>query len=688
MGVRANVAGWVVLVAIGAWDVAGCASATRSPAIVTDAFGDLSAETGGPDLLPEDAVDEPGPSDAGTDPGFVPVDPMLALHLQSLLDEYLQFSGETNAALTVQLAGARRWSGVAGVQVLQTGEAMPAGAAFRVGSSTKPVMAALILLLAEAGVLSIDDPLGKWVKGYDAWKDITIRQLLGMRSGIQDYLVDQSMWLDILSSPDKPMAPDRLLSYVSKLPLAFPPDSQCLYSNTNYILVGMVIEAVTGRAVADEIRDRVAAPLGLAHTYLDMGGAADPLLAHGYMDPRPAFADLGVPPELVGVIPPEMFVSDHLLDCANLFHPSVAWTAGGLVTTTDDMVRFLRAVVRGELLSRASLDAMMQFPPCTILGDAADYGLGMTRFETPAGQGFGHGGLIYGYSANSVDVPSADLTFSHMNGAYPTQFAGFESEVFRLQASPPTESPATCRPPTGFFAGGQARRMEIRFRGLLNAAGTAAPSAAVANESVWDGETRYPLYGTFTSAALKKDGFSTRVEVNSFGPPRGAGMLATQALVSIDATVVARLREGVEVVIDASQPYAVLAAALDFWGDAATGTADRYCIVAVPDTTQPSRLAGCRTAGVPVEGELLKLFGSVPMTWDATAIQAYLAPIQVPACSCLLVAPDQWGPCPQEASRHSAALPPALFPGRVPVPFRVEAPPAGLRLRPPVRPIL
>ncbi len=93
MGVRANVAGWVVLVAIGAWDVAGCASATRSPAIVTDAFGDLSAETGGPDLLPEDAVDEPGPSDAGTDPGFVPVDPMLALHLQSLLDEYLQFSG-------------------------------------------------------------------------------------------------------------------------------------------------------------------------------------------------------------------------------------------------------------------------------------------------------------------------------------------------------------------------------------------------------------------------------------------------------------------------------------------------------------------------------------------------------------------------------------------------------------------
>ncbi len=706
MRMRTNGVGWVLAAAALAWAGPGCMSSNGSPTIVTDVLWDLPGDPGTADVpVPQDVPSEAGPVDAppdappadlpgdvptdGTDdPGPVPVDPLLAQHFQSLLDEYLQFSGEYNAALTVQVPGAKRWSGVSGVKVLQTGEAMPEGAAFRVGSSTKPVMAALTLLLVEAGTLGLDDTVGKWVKGYDAWKGITLRQLLGMRSGIQDYLVDQSMWLDILSSPQTPMAPDRLLSYVSQLPLEFEPGSQCLYSNTNYILVGLIIEAATGRPVADQIRDRIVTPLGLAHTYLDMGGANDPLLAHGYMDPRPAFAALGVPPDLVGVIPSDMFVSDHLLDCANLFHPSVAWTAGGLVTTTDDMARFLRAVVRGDLLSQASLDAMMQFPPCTILGQPEDYGLGMTRFTTPAGEGFGHGGLIYGYSANSVDVPAADLTFSHMNGAYPTQFGAFESEVYRLQAQPPTEPAVTCHPPTGFFAGGQPDRLEFRVRGLVNATGAASPSAAVANLSAWNGETRYPLYGTFTSATLKKDAYTTRVEVGSFGPPRAAGMLAGQGLVSIDSSVVQRLNAETETVIDSSQPYAVFSVVMDYWADASTGSANRFCIVAVPDTRQPSRLTACRSGGALVEGEMLKVFGTVPMTWDAAAIDAYLAPLKIATCTCLLAAPDQWGACPQPVSRASSAEPFAsVFPDPATAPIRVVAPPAALRLQPRLPPV-
>ena len=673
-----------------AFAVACGGSKSRTPSI--DAVGevtpDLEAEAmldaavdPAPDATVEDSPDAmpDAPVEAGPelyDPGYQPVDPAQASQFQALLDDYVTFSGEANASLTAVLPGGARWSGVSGVMQVQTGEPVAPHAAFRVGSSTKPIMATLVLLLAEDGLLGLDDPLSRWVPDYPAWKDITVRQVLGMRSGIPDYLLSQAFWLAVIADPRKPLAPADLLKGVAGEPLNFAPGSQCEYSNSNYVLAGLVVEAATGKKAEDLIRDRIVVPLGLDHTYLDVAGDQDDRLAHGYMDPRPAFQALGVPAALVDVIPAEMFVSDHVLDCAYLFHPSVAWTAGGLVTTTDDMATFMRALVRGRLLKAESLVQMETFPACTILGSAAEYGLGLTRYSTPVGTAFGHGGLIYGYTANTMDSPDADLTCSDMHGAYPAQNGALLMEVFRVTRPGASAPPPACRPPDAFFASPDGDRMEIRFRGVLNADGAASPTGGIADVTEWQGTTRYPLYGTWSSAALKQATGGDRVDIGSLGPPRVDGAAVGQALLSVGANVLTGAASDGVVTLSAARPYDVVAAALDVYVDPKTNQANRLCVAAVPDLSRPAHMFVCDAGSVKAEvGEMVRFFGSIGLTSDDAKVLAYVKPLGLAKCNCP-TAPNQWGPCPAGTTPPASPTPPAR--AFVPVPVPVTAPPFAM----------
>lgn len=602
------------------------------------------------------------------------VAPLLARHLQALLEEYLLFSGEYNIALALEIPDRARWRGGAGVMDLHDGSPLPREPAFRIGSGTKPVVSTLVLRLVEEGLLGLDDPLGRWLPEYPNWKDITVRQLLGMRSGIPDYLLDTTLWVGIVAAPEEPIPPDRLLQYVSGLPLQFEPGTQCLYSNTNYVLAGLVAERAAGRPAADLLQDYVIRPLSLSHTYLDMGGAEDPALVHGYMDPRPAFADLGIPPGLVDLIPEELFVDDHLLDCAYLFHPSVAFTAGALVSTPADMAVFIRALVRGEVLQAGMMEAMLSFPPCRILGEATEYGLGITRGSSPLGVAYGHGGLIYGYSANTVHIPEGDVTLSYMGGAFPAQFAGIQGEVLRLVMDPPRAEPTPCGVPEGFFQQGAAgERLEWRVRGGLNRPDAPEPLGAIANLTAWVGGTRYPLYGTWASAALSSEVFGDRVTVASFGPPRTEGWILGEALLNLDALLVQGLVDGVVRDLDARDWGRVVAMTIDLAGDPGTQAANQVCISGVPDWSRGGRLAGCRDADGPLQtGELLRVFGSLAMTSDPTAIETYLARLNLPRCSCLQPDGTTWAPC--------AAIDAVRRPGRHPFDLAPRsAPPATWR---------
>ncbi|HOU53564.1 MAG TPA: serine hydrolase domain-containing protein [Myxococcota bacterium] len=664
------------------WDVARTVD-TPDPGARDEDLGEGAADLW--DLTDTEVGDEEGigevldlPGDPGEDGWDEPtVSPLLARHLQALLDEYLLFSGEYNIALALQVPDRARWRGGAGVMDLAAGAPLPREPAFRIGSGTKPVVSTLVLRLVEEGLLGLDDPLDRWLPEYPNWKDITIRQLLGMRSGIPDYLMDTTLWIGIVANPEEPISPDRLLQYVSGLPLQFEPGSRCLYSNTNYLLAGLVAERAAGRPAADLLEDYVIRPLSLSHTYLDMGGAEDPALVHGYMDPRPAFADLGIPPGLVDLIPQELFVDDHLLDCAYLFHPSVAFTAGALVSTPSDMAVFMRALVRGEILQPGTMEAMLSFPPCRILGEATEYGLGITRGSSPLGVAYGHGGLIYGYSANTVHIPDGDVTLSYMGGAFPAQFAGIQGEVLRLVMDPPRAEPTPCGVPEGFFQeGASGERLEWRVRGGLNRPDAPEPLGAIANLTAWMGGTRYPLYGTWASAALSSEVFGDRVTVTSFGPPRGEGWIFGEALLNLDATLVQELQDGVVRDLDARDWARVVAVTMDLAGDAATQAANRVCISAVPDWSRAGRLAGCRETEEPLQtGELLRVFGSLGMTSDPGAIETYLGRLNLPRCSCLQPDGTTWAPCaPVDAVRRPG------IPGRHPLDLAPRtAPPATWR---------
>ena len=606
-------------------------------------------------------------------PDYVAAPAALANQLQLLLDEYLLFTGEQNASLTVLLPDRVRWHGVSGVQDLQTGTPIAPGAAFRVGSSTKPVIAALSLLLQEDGLLDLDDPLGVYVTDYEAWADITLRQLLSMRSGITDYLVDQTLWLELVQHPDEPMSPDRLLGYVSSFPLQFEPGSQCLYSNTNYVLMGLVIEAATGNTVAEEIQARIAEPLALEHTYLDVDADEDPLLAHGYMDPRPAFSELGVPPELVGLIPAELFVDDNILDCAYLFHPSIAWSAGALVTTTGDMARFMRAFMGGELVQADSLAQVMDFPACTILGAPAEYGLGISRYDTPDGEGLGHGGLIYGYTSSVVHVSEAGLTYAHQHGAYPAQTFGFSSAVHRIVNDPEGALPEACVFPEGFFAREEEdEHLEVRLRGPLNASGDSEASASIGNLTAWLGGKRYPAYGKVTVASLLPGLAGERVQVFSLGPPRFGGYAYTIGMLNLDVSAIADGLSEAGVYEALGRSYALFSIVADMNVDETTGAMNRYCVAAVPVASANSRLALCEGAAMDwEEGALLRVFLDVPMTTDEEAIAAYLSPLSLGPCNCLN-AEGTWEACDEGATKHSAEERP-LAPVRDWMPPRLPA---------------
>ena len=602
-------------------------------------------ETG--DLGVDFALGDLSADDGSSTTEYEPVDPILAESLQVLLNEHVLFSGEANASLTLLQEGTK-WTGVAGVQDIRTGTEMELGAAFRVGSSTKPYVATVVLQLAEEGLLGLDDPLGDYVSDYPAWSDVTVRQLLGMRSGIPDYLLDQNLWLGVVMDPDRELSPDELLGYVSGLPMSFEPDQRCEYSNTNYILLGLIIEEVTGRPVETEIAERIVEPLGLAHTYLDVEGAVDDRLAHGYMDPRAAFLALGVPLDLIDMIPAALFADDYQLDCAQLFHPSVAWSAGALVTTTDDTATFMRSLLNEELIGRGMLDEMMEFPPCTILGDPADYGLGLTAHDTPFGDGFGHGGLIYGYSANTTYIPDADLGFSSMHGAYPAQQFGLITELYRLLLQPPEEPLEACELPEGFFDDTTEPRLEVRIRARLNRENDPEPWPAVANIVAYVDGDRFPLFGTWTSVKIEPDDRGARVAVESYGPPRDAEHGLSQGLISITPSIFDAARDDGHVNLSNVSRWSALMGMVDIKLDPATGQPNELCIAAVPDYDTLSKFYVCHHDDFAIEeGGELKFFAAIGLETDPDEIWNYLLPLNAPRCNCR-GDDGEWAPCDEE----------------------------------------
>ncbi|MFI5821233.1 serine hydrolase domain-containing protein [Streptomyces rishiriensis] len=268
----------------------------------------------------------------------------------------------------------------AGVSDIATAAKLQPDARFRAGSITKTFVATVVLQLVQAGRLALDEPVGRLLPGLLAGGDrITVRELLDHTSGLFDYTADPGVLAG--EERDQVFTPRELVAVAETHPASFPPGTSWQYSNTNYIVAGLLVEAVTHRPLARELQARIIGPLGLRATSFPTGtGHISGYHAHGYVSPDLVPTTDGTPFDVTR------------------FNPSAAWAAGALVSTADDLSRFYRALMQGALLSSSMLKEMKT----TVAEDPADpsgarYGLGIERVQDPCGADWGHGGEILGY---------------------------------------------------------------------------------------------------------------------------------------------------------------------------------------------------------------------------------------------------------------------------------------------------
>ncbi|MEU6408343.1 serine hydrolase domain-containing protein [Microbispora sp. NPDC046933] len=286
---------------------------------------------------------------------------------------------------------------------------LSADSQFRMGSNTKTMVATLVLQLVAERRLKLEDPVAKWLPAIKNGRSITLRMLLNHTSGLADYLLTPDAIKTLIGQEKRTWTPGQMLALGIKQPTLFAPGKRHAYSNTNYVALGLVLEKVTGRSLADLIQRRIARPLGLRHTYLaaDAGSRDGDRLAHGYEPDADHLAELRLPEVASGLAftGPER---DGHVDVTGI-DPSITWASGAVVSTPGDWGRFLRALMSGKLLPPAQL-AQMRVTVKDPDDPSSRYGLGLQRHTNSCGTVWGHTGGIPGYSSQNYTDSSGRRT--------------------------------------------------------------------------------------------------------------------------------------------------------------------------------------------------------------------------------------------------------------------------------------
>src|SRR5215217_2766773 len=314
-------------------------------------------------------------------------------------DEVLQAGldrGMPGIALRVERGDDVVFDGAAGFASREQRTPVATTDRFGVGSVTKTFTAALVLQLVDEEVLTLDDTVTKWlhepVVARIPYVDrITLRQLLTHTSGIYDVFDDDSpLWQDAYLGEgadwSRVWTPREVLAYADGARHApyFAPGEGVHYSNTGYVLLGLIVEHATGQGYAERLHARILGPLGLADTFF---AATEPVPG--------------------GKVDAYQLIDGELLNVSAIDLSSTG-TAGGMVSTTRDLARFAVALFGGELLRASTLEEMVSFIPSGRPGLEA--GMGVFRKQTPSGAIVGNSGDGVGSAARMYQPIGTDLT--------------------------------------------------------------------------------------------------------------------------------------------------------------------------------------------------------------------------------------------------------------------------------------
>lgn len=319
------------------------------------------------------AVDVPTPpaaSSPAVSDEFPQLSPAVARQLDDAIRKVMGEAKVPGVQVALSAPGKGEYVRAFGVADKATGAPMTDSLNMRIGSETKTFTVTALLKLVDDGKIGLDDPIGKYVDGVPNGDRITLRELAGMRSGLFNYSADEGFFKALTGDPDRPFTPQELLAFSFKHPVLFEPNAQFSYCNTNLILLGLVVEKISGQTLADYITEEVIEPAGLKHTLFPTGSEFPKPHAQGYTDQT---------------------ASGKTEDAAD-WNPSWGWAAGAMISDLTDLRQWAKVLATGELLTPATqaerLDVEQALP-------GTGYGLGIFNV-----QGWiGHNGSLPGYQS-------------------------------------------------------------------------------------------------------------------------------------------------------------------------------------------------------------------------------------------------------------------------------------------------
>ncbi len=266
------------------------------------------------------------------------------------------------------------------------------------GSVGKTYFAAVAMQLVSEGELDLDAPVSRYL-GDRPWysrvpnaASITVRNLMNHTSGVMRYEFKEEFVVELTANPDRRWQPAELVAYVLDEEPSFAAGQGWDYSDTNYILLGMIIEGITRGVLYDEVERRLLEPLDLKNT-VPSDSRTIPGLVQGYAGAGNPFTR-----------------SDEVVlpDGRFAINPQFEWAGGGFASTTEDLARWAKALYEGEAFDPELLDAMLDGVPAR-LGPGVTYGLGVIIQETPLGTSYGHSGFFPGYLTQMAYFPEQRL---------------------------------------------------------------------------------------------------------------------------------------------------------------------------------------------------------------------------------------------------------------------------------------
>ncbi|MEN8224003.1 MAG: serine hydrolase domain-containing protein [Bacteroidota bacterium] len=305
------------------------------------------------------------------------------VQIDEMISETLESTNVPGVILGVWIDGVGEYCISEGTSNITTNDPMETDFHFRVGSVTKTFTGLAVLMLADEGLIDLDEPVQTYLpdKNIPRGDEITVRMLGDMTSGLYSYTYDSIFGAEFLNNPDKVWYPDSLLALAFRNENLFDPGTDFFYCNTNTIILGLLVEKISNKTIPDFLKEKILMPLELANTYWPHGSFIPPSYAHGYT---------------------VQTIDGHMAD-ATYWNPSWAFTAGQLISTIKDLRTHIESLAKGGLISEEMLREQQQW---IVIPNKGKYGFGISNKNG----WLGHIGSIPGYNTAMYRHEAAGVT--------------------------------------------------------------------------------------------------------------------------------------------------------------------------------------------------------------------------------------------------------------------------------------